>query len=182
MVSLELIAQKYHNSGITCRLVPRLLIFACQYQHWSKFLQIGLKRVFIRIDARSDRSGPPVRCHAGQSARARVLTRTSRCAAVLTGPVAPAPARPHHSPPPPPPRSNPSPWRRRFRQSAVRASTAAARCRSGLLAERLASTGMAATSPAPRTRPTTRSRCYSPWSSGCGWRISGWRTLAAAMS
>ena len=107
MVSLELIAQKYHNSGITCRLVPRLLIFACQYQHWSKFLQIGLKRVFIRIDARSDRSSPPVRCHAGQSARARVLTRTSRCAAVLTGPVAPAPARPHHSPPPPPPRSFP---------------------------------------------------------------------------
>ena len=77
-----------------------MLIFTCQYQYWSKFLQIELKRVFIRIDARSDSSGPPVRCHAGQSARARALTRTSRSAAALQpGPAAPAPARPHHSPP-----------------------------------------------------------------------------------
>jgi len=95
----ELIAQKYHNSGITCRLVPRLLIFACQYHDCFRFFQIRLKRVFIRIDARSDSSGPPVRCHAGQSARARALTRTSRCAAALQpGPVAPARPRRTSSP------------------------------------------------------------------------------------
>jgi hypothetical protein len=72
------LARYNHNWGITCRLVPRLLIFACQYQDCARPLQIRLNLCFIRIDARSDSSGPPVRCHGGQSARARALTRTSR--------------------------------------------------------------------------------------------------------
>ena len=32
---LELIAQKYHNWGITCRLIPFFVIFTCQYQVWG---------------------------------------------------------------------------------------------------------------------------------------------------
>ena len=33
----ELIAQNYHNWGITCRLVSQLLIFTCQYSIASDF-------------------------------------------------------------------------------------------------------------------------------------------------
>ena len=65
-------------------MVPVLKIFTCQYHVWTEPLQIGLNFVFVRIDAGTDRPGPRVRCHAGESARARSL---DRCGPARTGPA-----------------------------------------------------------------------------------------------
>ena len=65
-------------------MIPLLKIFTCQYHVLVEPLRIGLNLIFLRIDAGTDRPGPRVSCHAGETAPDRSL---DTCGLARTGPA-----------------------------------------------------------------------------------------------